>query len=289
MRPRRAARSPGDSSMASSISGVSETLMFPLYLRHLETQRPDAILKDTRSSELARQLDYDFSRFGRLEDDWASQAGAAIRTAIYDDGARAFLARHPRARVINLGAGLCTRFFRLDNGQARWIELDLPAVVELRRQFLPDSDRHPSLACSALDRSWIGEVKRLAPAPGSDTLLIAEGLAFYFELAEFKRLLSAARDGFPGGRMMFDLPGPLIARSAGRSKAAIRLGAGPRWGLADFREMEGWAPGLRLLDEWNYLDRHPERWRWMRILGWFPPVKRQLYRVAHLALGPDGA
>jgi len=45
-----------------SLSDVAETLLIPLYIRAMESQRPDALLKDEKAVALVRQMDYDFSR-----------------------------------------------------------------------------------------------------------------------------------------------------------------------------------------------------------------------------------
>jgi len=39
------------------LSGVAETLLITLYIRAIESQRPDALIKDERAETLVRQLD----------------------------------------------------------------------------------------------------------------------------------------------------------------------------------------------------------------------------------------
>ena len=38
-----------------SLSGVPETLLIPLYIRAMESQRPEALIKDERAIELFRR------------------------------------------------------------------------------------------------------------------------------------------------------------------------------------------------------------------------------------------
>jgi hypothetical protein len=38
----------------------------------------------------------------------------------------------------------------VDNGRVRWLGVDLPETVKVRRRLLPDSPRQRTLACSAL-------------------------------------------------------------------------------------------------------------------------------------------
>jgi O-methyltransferase involved in polyketide biosynthesis len=55
------------SEMASpSLSGVPETLLAALYIRAVESQRPDALIKDERAEALVTRMGYDFRRIRRL-------------------------------------------------------------------------------------------------------------------------------------------------------------------------------------------------------------------------------
>ena len=51
------------------LSAVSQTLLIPLYYRAMESQRPDALVRDPKAVELIGQLDYDFSGVQRLKDE----------------------------------------------------------------------------------------------------------------------------------------------------------------------------------------------------------------------------
>jgi O-methyltransferase involved in polyketide biosynthesis len=44
------------------LSGVAETLLIPLYIRALESQRSDALLKDMKAVALVTQRESDFLR-----------------------------------------------------------------------------------------------------------------------------------------------------------------------------------------------------------------------------------
>lgn len=266
--------------MSINITGVAETLVLPLYLRACESQRSDAISKDEKSIEVVRQLDYDFTWIDQLPGVMSSQVAAAVRTEIFDEVACDFLRRHPAATIVNLGAGLCTRFDRLDNGQVRWVELDFAPVIELRRHLFPDTDRHFSLACSALDLKWLEQVKQLQSAE-SAVLFIAEGMLYYLELTAAKQLLSAIGENFPHSELVFDAVGPAMLKSINRGQLSQRFNTAVYWGVKDFHEVERWGSGLHFLNSWNYLDRHTNRWGMMTIIKWIPPLKQQLWRIAH--------
>jgi hypothetical protein len=50
----------------TNLSGVPETMLITLYLRAMETLRPDALIKDEKAVELVTRLGYDFERVRRI-------------------------------------------------------------------------------------------------------------------------------------------------------------------------------------------------------------------------------
>jgi O-methyltransferase involved in polyketide biosynthesis len=52
--------------LEQALSGVAETLLIPLYNRAMESQRPDAMLKDEKAVALVTQMSYDFDRVRQI-------------------------------------------------------------------------------------------------------------------------------------------------------------------------------------------------------------------------------
>ncbi|RBO87813.1 class I SAM-dependent methyltransferase [Nocardia puris] len=180
--------------IAVGLDGVPETLLWPLYGRAAEARRRDGVLRDARAVAVADRVDYPFEeRFGR------PSAAFALRARCFDKYVEDFLARHPEGTVVSLGEGLETQFWRVDNGTARWLTVDLPETIEVRRKLLPDGQRRRSLACSALDLRWMDEV-----ATENGVCVVAQGLFMYFDRAEVDRLIGACADRFPGATLIFD-------------------------------------------------------------------------------------
>ena len=178
------------------LGGVPETLLWTLYHRAVEARRADAVLNDPKAVELVDRIDYPFEqRFG------AGGLGQwqALRVRCFDREIRRFLAAHPDGTVVALGEGLETQFWRVDNGQVRWIGVDVPETVAVRARLLPDVPRRRSIACSALDERWMDEVD-----PSRGVLVTAQGLLMYFEPPDVHRLIAACADRFPGGALLFD-------------------------------------------------------------------------------------
>lgn len=195
--------------METKLTGVPETLLIPLWARAYETGLPKPIVRDEKAIEMVSRIDYDFGKFEKV---WMSQVGVAIRTEILDEQAAAFIAAHPNALVVNLGAGLCTRFSRVGDGCATWYELDLPEVVTLRKKFFDETDRHRLLTGSVTDLGWMDQIPRGENQP---LLFIGEGLFMYFDEATVKRIFVELARRFPGAELLFEMLGPM---AVGRSK-----------------------------------------------------------------------
>lgn len=196
-----------DDKLVVELGGVPETLLWPLHCRAGEARRPGTALPDPRAVATAEAVHYPFEqRFGR------PHASLALRAACFDEQVRQFLRSHPDGTVVALGEGLETQFWRVDNGRVRWLSVDLPEAVEVRRKLLPDEDRLRTLACSALDERWMDQVD-----PSGGVMVVAQGLLMYFTEQESLRLIASCAHRFPGGRFLFDgMPKWLVNKQQNR-------------------------------------------------------------------------
>ncbi|MGW4334196.1 class I SAM-dependent methyltransferase [Rhodococcus koreensis] len=178
---------------ATTLTGVPATMMWTLRNRAVEAARPDTTFDDPLAVGLYETLDYPYENFGK------PGQSHALRAQAFDVEIRAFLAGHPGGTVVALGEGLQTSYWRIGDPDVRWVSLDLPEVVALRRQLLPDEPNVTTLAVSALDRSWMDHVDT-----GRGVFVSAEGLLMYLPPGESLSLIGDCARRFPGGRMMFD-------------------------------------------------------------------------------------
>jgi O-methyltransferase involved in polyketide biosynthesis len=156
------------------------------------------VLRDPKAVELVDAIDYPFEeRFGVGHPRQAQ--GQALRVLCFDQEIRRFLSVHPEGMVIALGEGLETQFWRVDNGRVRWLTVDLPETVEVRRRLLPESPRQRTLACSALDERWMEDVDT-----SRGVLVTVQGLLMYLRPSEVHRLIAACARRLPGGALLFD-------------------------------------------------------------------------------------
>lgn len=265
-----------------SLSGVAETLLITLYVRAMESQRPDALINDEKAVALVTQMSYDFDRIRQIRMDEDDKVTLILRNREFDRYAQDFLARHPDAVVVHIGCGLDSRFERVDNGQVEWYDLDLPEVIELRRKFIgDDGKRNHLLGCSVFEDAWLERVNSQRQRP---FLFLAEGVFMYFEQAQVKSLVLVLREHFPGAELVFDAFAPYLVRANNLRMSITKFGVRYHWGLRHGQELESWGDGIHLLDEWGYFDRPEPRLdhiRWMRHI----PFLARVLRIYHFQLG----
>jgi O-methyltransferase involved in polyketide biosynthesis len=189
------------------LDAVPETLLWTLWHRAVEAARHDRVLDDPLAVELIERIDFPFAeRFG---DGKRLSQWQALRARCFDNAIRRFLSGHPGATVVALGEGLETQLWRVDDGRVWWVSVDLPEVIEIRRELLPPHERNRLVAASVLEREWLGAV-----APGTDVLVTAQGVLMYLAPADVHRLITQCADGFRRGAMVFDaVPSWLVERS----------------------------------------------------------------------------
>ena len=265
-----------------NLNGVAETLLLPLYIRAMESQRPDALIKDDKAVALIKKLNPDSSWITKMRVDEEDKVGLVLRNREFDRYVRDFLARRPEAVVVHIGCGLDSRFERVDNGTVEWYDLDLPEVIELRRKLIGgEGARYHFLSCSVFDSAWLNRVSVHRQRP---FLFLAEGVLMYFEEAQVKSLFLTLRDNFPGAELVCDAFSPYMVWLNNLRIARTKIGARYHWGLKRGKDVEKWGNDICLLDEWFYFSRPEPRLAHARWMRYIPPLAKAS-GIFHYRLG----
>jgi len=244
---------------------LEESLFLTLYARALDSRRPRPILGDTMADRIVRGTDHDYDQF-RLDTNFILTVAA--RAKKLDESAGAFVARHPDAVGIDLGAGFDTRAGRLDlPPTADWYDVDFPAVAAAREGLI---DRRPNTHVIAADvrgDDWLEAIPRGRPA-----VIVADGMMAFLSQDELTSLWNRLIDHFPTGEIVFNSYTRFaiwLARHARGTKSVADLVKFP--GMDDPRLPESWNPRLKLVRE-IVLSRDPQ-------IEEFPPVWRGLHHL----------
>ncbi|KAH8763578.1 tetracenomycin polyketide synthesis O-methyltransferase TcmP [Diaporthe sp. PMI_573] len=243
-----------------NLTGAQETLLAILFSRALDAKTSTPILGDQSAVRLVDQLDYDFSK---LRVFWLKAAAIALRARLLDQWTAEFLqeSQHDSEpiTVLHLAAGLDTRALRLqehcnkDGANVRWIDADLPDVIDVRRRLHlpePNSDRmqYEMVAADVTDELWLAKLRL---PRDRKTLVVFEGLTMYLQPAEGRALIEQLTDYFfrAGNQLVFDCFNwfPLLVQRL--EPIVASTGSRMSWAINDPRELEGWHSGLHLTGE----------------------------------------
>ena len=263
--------------MKLKLKGVQETMIIPLWARAVELKQPHPIIKDHKAVDIVRNLDYKFSK---LDSEWATQLSVVIRTEILDCAVEKFMAKHELGTVINLGCGLDTRYYRLENSEYLWYDIDLPDTIELRRNFFDETDNYHMIGKSVFDYSWFDEITDNRPI-----LIIAEGLLMYFSENEVDELMIALAQKFPGSEMIIEtVPNSLVKQSQKSNliEKQYDIQANFSWGINKGKDVEKLNHNIEYIEDWHYFNYHKDRWRIIRWLSLIPYFKSRFgNRIVH--------
>lgn len=116
------------------------------------------------------------------------------RTVLIDRMLAEALDRNPGAAVVNLGAGFCTRPYRMDlSGCREVVEADDPAVVDLKARILHGRPATSAVRRVGLDVRDTTAVTALLDQVGrsGDVVLVTEGLLVYLPTVAVAALAAA--------------------------------------------------------------------------------------------------
>ena len=279
--------------MPAGIGDVPATSFITLWCHALDAQSANPVLSDKKSVEitagLSRMLagsDQPLDRIlvsGKL--DRRLVVHIVIRAKKYDDYAREFLRRYPDGVIVNIGCGLDSRFERIDNGHVTFYDLDLPAIIALKKDYFRKTERYRFIASSVSDTGWMAAVRK-HPGP---FLFMAEGVFMYLEKGDVRSLVLALRETFPGSELVCEIVNAIwlspllkpVLEFKLQHEAHLGKEAMFRSGLRDGREMEGWHPGIRFLDEWSSFDSDEPQLGGLRLLRHIPWIRKTQWTVRY--------
>lgn len=227
---------------------VSDTARWVAYYRARESERSDALFRDTFAHRLAGERGRAIAHAlpaGPLP--WAM----AVRTQAYDEMIIASLRDGSIRAVLNLAAGLDARPYRLQvSPELTWIELDLPNIIAGKETALQDERplcRVERIALDLRDRDARQRLFQRLGAQYRSVLVVAEGLIDYLDADQVASLAADLR-AVPAFRAwLLAVAHPFTLKTQPRAwKRALRaahaqMKFAPPSGLGFF-ETHGWVP-----------------------------------------------
>jgi methyltransferase (TIGR00027 family) len=258
---------------------VSETALITLKARVVEAEMDDAVIQDdvgrmlfnrlfpmlpveVRQRVLDRQLSPTLTKY------------IALRARKYDAYTTSFMAQNPDGLVVSLGCGFDTRYWRVLDRPWNYVEVDLPELIDVKMQVLGDMVDYTLLGSSVLEEGWIRDVRTMQD---ERVLFLAEGLFMYLPRADVVELFRQLSASFSSSQIAFEVVNERYTRGIWKRLVAARMqrslgsdaGASYRFGIRDAHEIETYGDGIKVLEEWSFLDDNdvtPDMLRWVRKL-----------------------
>ncbi len=193
-----------------AIEKISDTASWVAYFRALETERADALFKDPFARRLAGAV-------GEAIATELGQAGLiervmAVRTAVFDELVLERVSRHGVDLVVNLGAGLDTRPWRLPLPRAlTWVDVDLPAVLEYKQSMLSGEQlqcEYRAMPADLADERACDAIFARLDSERRCALVVTEGLLVYLSPARVAKLAKSLHRRRTFRWWLTDLSGP---------------------------------------------------------------------------------
>ncbi len=251
---------------------VSDTAIWMAHYRALESRQPDALYRDpyaqrfldARGQQMAATL-------GKDRNAWAF----VTRELLFDAFVTAEVAAGADL-VLNLAAGLDARPYRMMLPPSlRWVEVDLPPLIEWKSRLLADANSNCRLERVALDLADVPARRELFARLASESkrpLVLTQGLLIY--LGD-EGAASLADDLVVFPRWVIDICSPglrdMLNREVGKhldaASAPLKFAPpnGPRffeshgWRAIDVRSMLKNAPSQRMPLFLRFFKLFPER------------------------------
>jgi len=164
----------------ATVEHVSDTAFWVAHYRGVETGRPDALFSDPLAAVLAGDRGRRIAE--SMPRPFLTAWVIAVRTRIIDEFIRDAIAGGVDT-VLNLGAGLDTRAYRMDlPASLQWIEADYPAMIDYKEKHLGRETPRFRLTrvkadlANPLERQ---QVLRNANAQAGKMLVLTEGVVPY--------------------------------------------------------------------------------------------------------------
>ena len=228
----------------ASLTPTQTTLLITLLARVQDARRSKPIVHDKWAAGVLDKIEHAPSS---LRGNHARET-VLLRARQIDEWTTAFLADHSEATVLHLACGLDTRCRRVKwnapGTNVRWIDVDFPDVVDLRKKVCEEPDGDYSLvSANVTGEEWLVQIPADRP-----TVVVFEGLTPYLTDETGSTLIRRLVGHFKTGELLFDTVGPLAVRMQSLFTPVQNVGASFTWAVKHPKVIERLHPRLKLRD-----------------------------------------
>lgn len=177
------------------LTNESKTLFIPLLGKAIMSKE-NLFLHDPKAEEIISKIDFDFTSLKQSK--WLSMY-MSVRAFIFDELCNKYISEHKNTTLIHLGCGLDSRCLRVEQDFNHWYDIDYENVIDIRKKFYNQDEKHRMIGSSVLDYKWMEQIDN-----SDNVLVVAEGLTMYISEEEMKELIAQIESKFGDARLLFD-------------------------------------------------------------------------------------
>lgn len=244
-------------------------LLQPMWLRSRESLVDDGLVYDPIAAKACRQCELSVECLSGDIDQ--KQLLHATLTNLCDIRVKMFLQTYPNAWVLNVGAGLDTRFYRLDNGICHWIELDVSEHLVWRQKLFHKNERYQLLCGSVNNTEWLDALPIPNKAP---VLIVCDQVLLGCSIENIADFVQSLGCHFVNAQACFIVAGDKASTSLGKKMGSISYQHGMQ---SPTRKFLQWLPWLEWVKSYSPLEEECGRWKfWQKLISKMPLLKNRL-------------
>lgn len=258
---------------------VQQTLCMPLWGRMIAAEKYPHLFPDRDAGRIVREMGLDWSEkwLYRLQYVWMN---CVIRQYNLAWEIRRYLKAHPRAVVVELGAGFSCLRRQMKNEKNPWYCLDMEDVIALREKYIPLGKKEQNIVCDLNDFSWFEKIDFHLE---DGIVFTAGGLFYYFEKRQVRRLLCAMAEYFPGGMLTFDAVNKIGLRGI---NAEVKLSGNQTKSFFSLenpkQELESWSEKIVNVCEKDYADGYLKGGYRKTLLTWLFDWVMRVFHISFM-------
>lgn len=179
---------------------VERTLCIPLWSRAIAVKKLPGILPDPDAVRILSEMGEKRPPSVLYHTESAALAGA-VRQYDFACEIEDYLKDHPRAVIVELGAGLSCLRRQINNESNIWINIDFPEVIDCRKKYIPSGDKEINIVSDITNHSWF---EKIPFKKEEGIIFLAAGVLHYLTYPNVKKLIDDMAKHFTGGVFIFD-------------------------------------------------------------------------------------
>lgn len=196
-----------------SFSQAEQQLMAPLFERALCTNTYKDVFEDRAAVQV-----FDACAVKKQKE----RADARSFLVAYEQShfiavSKNFIKRNTNVTIVEVGCGLSTLMFQLDNGIIHWMEVDTKEVLQLRADLGFDrKSRVKQISCDSQNLSWVNQVKK---ETSENVVFIVHSQHWVWPAKSIKKLAHIINSQFSNALLLLSC----VGGRAGKGKVGFHL------------------------------------------------------------------